>query len=57
MSFAVAAVSTQAPGRYTTENKLYAGVLSKSRTLGAPNFDNPPDWNLERVNESADEWR
>ena len=44
---AVAAVSTQAPGRYTTENKLYAGVLSKSRTLGAPNFDNPPTgiWN------------
>ena len=44
---AVAAVSTQDAGRYTTENKLYAGVLSKSRTLGAPNFDNPPTgiWN------------
>ncbi len=44
---AVATVSTQGVGTYTTENKLYAGVLNKSNSFGAPNFDNPSTgiWN------------
>ena len=41
-ALAVAAVTTQEAGRFTTENKLYAGLLSGTKSdVGAPNFDNP----------------